>query len=95
MDSQDTKQDIHYIRERLDHVVDRLSEQDKVLARNTASLDYHILRTDQNEEMIEKLGEQMELALLPVKVARVFMWVGGIITFVWTLAYYWNQMRRP
>lgn len=49
------QEEIKYIRGRVDEVVDTLREQAMVLARNTASLEAHMKRTDQNEKMIQEL----------------------------------------
>lgn len=80
--------EFQYLQERLDQIADLLREQAITLARNTDSLEEHMRRT-------EILEEQMEMALWPIRVAKVAMWVGGIVTFLATLYYYWNQVSRP
>lgn len=87
--------DIKYLRQRVDHIVDRLTRQDVLLEKhsilhekNTLDLSEHIRRT-------ALLESQMELALWPIRVSKVLIWVGGVITFFATLAYYWNEMGRP
>jgi len=79
---------LQYLQERLDQIADLLREQAITLARNTDSLEEHMRRTN-------LLEEQMELALWPIRIAKVAMWVGGAVTFIATLAYYANQMARP
>lgn len=77
---------LSYLQERLDQIADLLREQAITLARNTDSLEEHMRRTN-------LLEEQMELALWPIRIAKVMMWAGGLITFGATLYYYWNQTR--
>ena len=80
--------EFQYLQERLDQIAALLREQAITLARNTDSLEEHMRRTN-------LLEEQMELALWPIRIAKVAMWAGGLITFAATLYYYFNQVARP
>ena len=48
------------IEDKLDAVVDKLHEIDKTLVRNTESLEYHILSTQQNEDQIKALRDEIK-----------------------------------
>lgn len=91
----DWSDEFAYLRERIDNIVSTLANQDKTLARNTDSLEEHMRRTLAAEAQIEKLSEQMEVALWPIKAAKLLGVLGALIMFAWTIAYYWNQMVRP
>jgi hypothetical protein len=49
--------------EKLEKLDEKLNSIDKTLERNTVSLEYHVMRTNQNEELIKALKSD----LLPVE----------------------------
>lgn len=61
--------DIRYIRSRLDTVAETQAEHSIILEENADDLAEHIRRT-------EMLEEQMETALLPIKIMK---WAGAVI----------------
>jgi hypothetical protein len=82
------EKDLQYLRERVDGIADVLSKNTAVLEQNTESLKEHMRRT-------EILEGQMDTALWPIRIAKVLMWAGGVIMFVSTVYYYYNQVIRP
>lgn len=46
--------------EKLENIDKRLSDIDKTLERNTVSLEYHVMRTNQNEELIKALRADLK-----------------------------------
>ena len=49
------KEELSYIRGRVDEIADSVSRHEVILDRNTSSLEQHMKRTDQNEVMIQEL----------------------------------------
>jgi len=47
--------DLSHIRERLDQIADILREHAEILARNTASLELHMKRSDALEKIVDDL----------------------------------------
>lgn len=72
------KDEIQYIRGRVDSIADVLARNTVVLEKNTESLQEHMRRT-------EILEEQMDTALIPIKVGKVAVWVVGILSAVATV----------
>ncbi len=67
--------------EKLDKVLDKIEEINVTLAKNTSDLEYHILRTNQNEEMISELREEIKpLTKLQTKIEAIFSLVGKLST---------------
>lgn len=64
--------DMQYLRDRVDGIADTLSRNTVILENNTESLKEHMRRT-------AALEEQMQVALLPIKVARILAWVIGVL----------------
>jgi len=75
--------------EKLEKLDERLNSIDKTLERNTVSLEYHVMRTNQNEELIKALKSD----LLPVenhvkymhgafKLIGVLTAIGGLIKLI-------------
>lgn len=61
-----------YLRERVDSISDTLSKNTAILESNTESLREHIRRT-------EILEEQMDTALLPIRVTKGALYILGVI----------------
>lgn len=66
------KEDIQYLRQRVDGIADVLTKNTTVLEANTESLKEHMKRT-------ELLEEQMETALIPIKASKILAYVLGFI----------------
>lgn len=73
--------DFQYIRDRLDRVVDVLSEHGELLARNTASLEEHMRRSDALETRVEQVSDRSDEAISFVKSLKI---LGIIITCLGT-----------
>lgn len=49
------KEELQYIRERVDEIAETTARHAAILDRNTDSLEQHMKRTEQNEKLIEEL----------------------------------------
>jgi peptidoglycan hydrolase CwlO-like protein len=74
---------VERVLDKLDKIEDRLSAIDKTLERNTSSLEYHILRTNQNEQLIKTLKADLEPVENHVRyVQNIFKFLGFVTAVV-------------
>lgn len=84
----DTK--LNRIEDKIDKITDRLNDIDKTLVRNTADLENHMKRTEQNETMIKGLQEDLK----PVKSHVALMNnIAKIIVFLGVLAAIYKNLN--
>lgn len=72
--------DFKRILDKLDILDTRLDSVDKTLIKQEANLDKHIMRTDQNEIMIQEIFEQIK----PIQ--KHINYVEGILKFIGVLS---------
>lgn len=68
--------------EKLEKLDERLNSIDATLIRNTTSLEYHILRTAQNEKLIEALKTDLKPVERHVQYMHGAFKLLGVITLV-------------
>ena len=68
----DYKEEFKYLRQKVDDISEIQAKHTVILERNTESLVEHVRRTN-------LLEEQLEVALIPIKVARIVGYIIGLL----------------
>lgn len=86
--------DFKRIYEKLDKIADRLNEIDKTLVKQEGNLQKHMLRTDQNEQMIKLISDALKPVVKHVshvegglKLLGVLSLIAGIVLTVSKILY--------
>lgn len=72
---QEFRDEMQYVRSRVDGIADTLAHNTAILEKNTESLKEHMRRT-------EILETQMETALIPIKSVKILAYIFGLITAI-------------
>lgn len=78
------KEDIQYLRERVDGIGETLAKNTAILEQNTESLKEHMRRT----ELLEK---HMDVALIPIKATKWLVSVAAAIATIYSAI----QLLKP
>lgn len=68
--------------EKLEKLDERLNSIDKTLERNTTSLEYHVMRTNQNEKLIEALKADLKPVEVHVQYMHGAFKLLGVLTLI-------------
>lgn len=81
------KEEMQYIRERVDGIAGTLARNTAILEANTESLKEHMRRT-------ELLEQNMETALLPIRAAKILGYILGLLGTIGGAILAWSQYSK-
>lgn len=79
------------IENKLDKVVDEISEIKETTAKQQVSLDYHIKRTDLLEEKLEPVEAHVQLVSSLFKIIGGIAVIAGIVSVIFQILSYANK----